>query len=61
MKIGIITFTVNNFGAQLQAFALQHKLELLGYDAEICDIQIEPASKKNIVYRKNQRVDTFFI
>lgn len=52
MKIGIITFTVNNFGAQLQAFALQHKLELLGYDAEICDIQIEPASKKILYIAK---------
>lgn len=31
MKIGIITFTIDNFGAQLQAFALQHKLSLLGY------------------------------
>ena len=35
-KIGIITiFHVNNYGAELQAFALQHKLQGLGYDAEI--------------------------
>jgi hypothetical protein len=35
-KIGIITILhVNNYGAELQAFALQHKLNLLGYDAEI--------------------------
>lgn len=46
MKIGIITFTIDNFGAQLQAFALQHKLSLLGYNAEICDVSIEPASKE---------------
>lgn len=46
MKVGIITFTVENFGAQLQAYALQHKLSLLGYDAEICDVQIEPASEE---------------
>lgn len=46
MKIGIITFTIDNFGAQLQAFALQRKLSLLGYNAEICDVNIEPASDK---------------
>ena len=38
MKIGIITILkCNNFGAELQAFATQKKLELLGYDAEIID------------------------
>lgn len=38
MKIGIITFVkVNNYGAELQAFALQKKLCLLGYNAEIID------------------------
>lgn len=46
MKVGIITFTVNNFGAQLQAYALQNALEDLGYDAEICDVMIEPASMR---------------
>ena len=35
-KIGIITILqVNNYGAELQAFALCHKLNQLGYDAEI--------------------------
>lgn len=35
-KIGIITIVhVNNYGAELQAFALQHKLNELGYDAEL--------------------------
>ena len=38
MKIGIITICkVNNYGAELQAFATCKKLELLGYDAEIID------------------------
>lgn len=38
MKIGIITIVkVNNYGAELQAFALQKKLELSGYDSEIID------------------------
>lgn len=37
-KIGIITIVkVNNYGAELQAYALQKKLNLLGYDAEIID------------------------
>lgn len=37
-KIGIITIVkVNNYGAELQAFALYKKLELLGYDSEIID------------------------
>lgn len=37
-KIGIITIVkVNNYGAELQAFALQRKLELLGYQPEIID------------------------
>ena len=37
-KIGIITICrCNNYGAELQAFALQRKLTLLGYNAEILD------------------------
>ena len=37
-KVGIITIVkVNNYGAELQAFALQRKLNLMGYDAEIID------------------------
>ncbi|WP_170154530.1 polysaccharide pyruvyl transferase family protein [Mangrovibacterium diazotrophicum] len=35
-RIGIITiFDVDNYGAELQAFALQHKLRQLGHDAEL--------------------------
>ncbi|MFB6320159.1 polysaccharide pyruvyl transferase family protein [Saccharicrinis sp. FJH54] len=37
-KIGIITIVkVNNYGAELQAFALQQKLNDLGYNAELID------------------------
>ena len=37
-KIGIITIVkVNNYGAELQAFALEKKLQQSGYDAEIID------------------------
>ncbi|MFP9099572.1 polysaccharide pyruvyl transferase family protein [Flavobacterium sp. RHBU_24] len=35
-KIGVITIlNVNNYGAELQAFALHHKLKLMGYDNEV--------------------------
>ncbi len=38
MKVGIITIQkCNNYGADLQAFALQRKLQLMGYDAENID------------------------
>lgn len=38
MKIGIITIVrVFNYGAELQAYALQKKLELMGYNVEIID------------------------
>jgi len=37
-KVGIITILkVNNYGAELQAFALRKKLEQMGYDSEIID------------------------
>lgn len=38
IKIGIITICkVNNYGAELQAFATQKQLERMGYQAEIID------------------------
>ena len=38
-KVGIITILkCNNFGAELQAYATQKKLRLMGYDAEIIDM-----------------------
>ena len=48
-KIGIITLVrVNNYGAELQAFATQHALQQMGYDAEIIDYLyfINPRHKK---------------
>ncbi|MBM4164974.1 MAG: polysaccharide pyruvyl transferase family protein [Lentisphaerae bacterium] len=37
-KIGIITiFKSDNYGAELQAFALQKNLELMGFDSELID------------------------
>lgn len=36
--VGIVTIVkVNNYGAELQAFALQRKLCLMGYRAEVID------------------------
>lgn len=56
MKIGIITFTVHNFGAQLQAYALTKVLNNWGYDAEICDVLIEPSS---IRLRRKKKVKEY--
>lgn len=40
MRIGIITFVkCDNYGAELQAYALQKKLNLLGYDAEVINLE----------------------
>ena len=45
-KIGIITIlNVNNYGAELQAFALHHKLKIMGYDNEVI----------NYLYYKNPK------
>lgn len=40
MKIGIITYIKDdNYGEELQAFALQHFLNTHGYDAEVIDLE----------------------
>lgn len=40
MKIGIVTFVkCDNYGAELQAFAIQHVYNKLGYDAEVIDLE----------------------
>jgi hypothetical protein len=50
-KIGIITIVnVNNYGAELQAFALNYKLRKLGYDNEI----INYLYYKNPDYKKEK-------
>lgn len=42
MRIGIVTFVkCDNYGAELQAYALQKKLNLLGYNAEVIDLEKE--------------------
>ena len=50
MKIGIITIlNVNNYGAELQCFALYRKLQNMGYDAEVINylFGINPNHKFN--------------
>lgn len=40
MKIGVVTYVkCDNYGAELQAFAMQFVLNKLGYDAEIIDLE----------------------
>ena len=45
-KIGIATCFIDNYGACLQAFALQSKIEQLGYESEILRY-VEPAGYGN--------------
>ena len=55
-KIGIITIVhVNNYGAELQAFALQHKLNKLGYDAEL----INYLFYKNPRFKSTKKSESF--
>ena len=61
MKIGIVTFVkADNYGAELQAYALQQKLNMLGYDAEVLDLEKEQgvmaSSKRNIVTSLKKRI-----
>ena len=47
MKIGIVTYVkCDNYGAELQAYALQKKLNDWGYNAEVLDLEKQ---KKNLV------------
>ncbi|AIY12357.1 polysaccharide pyruvyl transferase family protein [Cellulophaga baltica] len=69
-KIGIITIlNVNNYGAELQAFALHHKLKLMGYDNEIInylyyknpEYNIEPDSKPLIKTSVKNKLKDFVL
>lgn len=52
MKIGIVTYVkCDNYGAELQAFALQWKLNSLGFDAEVVNLE-----KRNIDMKRNPDV-----
>lgn len=59
MRIGIITIQkCDNFGSDLQAFALQRKMQMLGYDAENIDYLFykNPRHKKTRMARPTFRV-----
>ena len=52
MKIGIVTYVkCDNYGAELQAFALQWKLNNMGYDAEVINLE-----KRDIDMKRNPDV-----
>lgn len=52
MKIGIMTMhRVLNFGSALQAYALQQKLEELGYESELIDYVFPEPHKKVFSFR----------
>ena len=49
MKIGIVTYVkCDNYGAELQAFALQWKLNAMGFDAEVLNLE-----KRNVDLKRN--------
>lgn len=49
MKIGIVTYVkCDNYGAELQAYALQWKLNTMGYDAEVINLE-----KRDIDMKRN--------
>lgn len=53
-KVGIATYVrTDNYGAELQGYALQRKLNLLGFDAEILDIdkvEIDAATFREMAF-----------
>lgn len=60
MKIGILTFVhAYNYGAELQCFALQQKLSLLGYDVSVLDVY-RPGDPEYIYPKNNKRFEPLF-
>ena len=55
MKIGIMTWLYNNnYGTVLQAYALQKKLRLKGYDCTLINYRENTKAKiKNFIISKN--------
>jgi len=69
-KIGIITVSrTTNFGAELQAFALQYKLNKLGYDAEVIDYLyfknnrhiVSKKARPELSFKKKEQLKNLFI
>lgn len=66
-KIGIFTFHfAHNYGAQLQAYGLSHKLKQLGYNVRIVDYRLRYIYRWKEIYNAktyfmNQREDGFSV
>lgn len=57
MKIGIVTCChCHNFGADLQAYALQHVLARMGHDATVIDFNRKAPSREQVRYRRNRAI-----
>ena len=53
MKVGIFTFIQTNYGAVLQAYAIQHYLQMQdGVDAEIIDFTTPEHLKAHKIFQK---------
>lgn len=62
MKIGTLTYhDTTNYGAVLQAYALQNKIQDLGYDCEIIDYKCDTITKRYeiIELRKSKSLKQF--
>lgn len=61
MKIGIVTFhNADNFGAVLQAYALQHYLYINGHDVEIIDFRLKNIDESYaLIWKPNSYLDGF--
>lgn len=55
MKIGVMTYcNCDNYGAELQAYALHHVLRDMGHDSEVIDFDRVPitAKQKELLYKR---------
>ena len=69
MKIGIVTYVKTatcNYGAELQSYALQYKLNSMGYRAEVLDLhRVLPGNNrfidtiKKAIYKRYQELNVF--
>lgn len=59
-KVGIVTFhRPNNYGANLQAYALQEFINKQGYDANIIDYRNDEIEKSNKIIKLNSGIKNF--
>lgn len=62
-NIGIITYHhYNNYGTMLQAYALQHYISSIGYNAELIDfLQSSSMSKLDMIKLRFRRLPTYIV